>query len=96
MAKELDLYRKRYIQAVRTLMAEKGIENAKNIVESINTTAATFSAIATLRQYPTVLHGIDLCRMGGISADWLFLGNGQPRAKQQATLDKILKLIQNL
>jgi hypothetical protein len=96
MPKSLDLYRQRYIQAVRTVMAEQNIETYKDIAPKIKSTTQTLSAIIQKRQYPTVQHGIDLCTKYRFSANWLFLGIGQERLSEQATLEKIIKAIQKL
>lgn len=96
MAKQLDQYRLRYIQAVRSVMAEQHIETFKDIAPKLKSTNQTLSAILQKRQYPTVQHGIDLCSRYGFSANWLFLGHGKERITDQATLDQILKAIQKL
>jgi hypothetical protein len=96
MPKQLDLYRQRYIQAVRSVMAEQNIETYKDIAPKIKTTPVSLSAIIQKRQYPTVQNSIDLCSKYGFSANWLFLGTGQERITEQATLDKLLKAIQKI
>lgn len=94
MAQDLDKYRDRYILAVKASMAEKGIETYKDIAPLIGITNLTLSAIMKGRQYPTVQHGIDLCKKYGYSANWLFLGKGDRFITSQATLDQILKAVQ--
>lgn len=96
MSRQLDQYRQRYIQAIRTAMAENNIELYKDIAPKIKSTHQTLSAIIAQRQYPTVQHGISLCAKYGFSANWLFLGKGKERIEDQATLDRIMKAIQKL
>lgn len=96
MPKQLDLYRQRYIQAIKIVMAEQGIENFKDIAPKVKSSTQTLSAILQKRQYPTVQHALDLCSKFGFSANWLFLGEGKERLAEQATLEKILSGIQKL
>lgn len=93
MSKELDKYRERYLYAIRKEMAELTF---KDIAKDLKTTDKTLSAISSGRQYPTVQHGIDLCKKFGYSANWLFLGKGSEKMAEQATLDKILARLKHL
>lgn len=96
MSKQLELYRQRYIEAVRKVMAENAIETYKDIAPKIKIPPVSLSAIIQKRQYPTVKNSIDLCSKFGFSANWLFLGQGQERVTEQATLDKLLKAIKKI
>lgn len=96
MPKQLELYRQRYIQAVRLIMVETNTETYKDIAPRIKSTNQTLSAIIQKRQWPTVQHGIDLCNKYGFSANWLFLGVGKERIEDQTTLEKILKEIRKI
>ncbi len=93
MSKDLDKYRERYIEAIRTEMAVRNIEYFKDIAIEIKSTDKTLSAISSGRQMPTVQHGIDLCRKYGYSGNWLFLGQGEQKLKNQATLNEILSYL---
>lgn len=93
MSKDLEKYRERYLQAIKTEMAIRSIEYFKDIAEEIGSTDKTLSAISSERQMPTVQHGIDLCLKFGYSANWLFLGKGEQKMKYQASLDEILRYV---
>lgn len=76
-------------------MANEEVSEYKDISKIMDLAPRTLIAIMNNVQFPTTQQGIDICRQFGFSANWLFLGKGETYLKQQATLDKILSILQS-
>lgn len=81
-----------FMKAMRSLMIEHSIDTDAEFAAWLGVAKQTIYQIARGRM-PTVEQIHDICRKGGISANWLLLGIGEMKTQHQATLDEILKAV---
>jgi hypothetical protein len=85
-----ETYQDRFIEALFHFMADKGLQDRKDLPEHLDISYMTLIKIIDRSQKPTVQQCVELCMKGGYSANWLFLGIGEMKMSLQASMNEIL------
>lgn len=82
-----------FIKAARMLMLEKDLNTTRELALRLKIPEATMYKLMDGRQSPTAEQVIILCNKGGFSANWMLLGKGEPKLKDEVTMKTILDAI---
>lgn len=95
MSLTLPSYHKNFITAVRLLMAEReDLSTTQQVADWLEIKYMALYKVMDGTNRPTVDLCVRLCEKGGFSANWLFLNKGDRDLKTQASLNKIMRLLQ--
>lgn len=82
-------YQDRFIEGILFFMAEKGLQDKKELPKYLDIPYMTLIKIIDGSQNPTAQQCIELCNKAGYSANWLFLGIGEMKISFQSALNDI-------
>lgn len=85
-SKNKNTYPENFRKAVRHWMADNDLENVRKAAPLLNLTYMALYKIMDGTNSPTAEHGINLCRLAGFDANWLFLNIGEMYHQQTQSL----------
>ena len=89
-------YQDNFRLAIQLLMSERRLDNLRQAAELLDMKYMALYKVMDGSNNPTTDLCIRLCKEGGFSANWMFLGIGDRYLKAQNTLEQLGKNLQRL
>jgi hypothetical protein len=87
-------YQKNFKTGIQYAQAKYGFDTLVQLSEWLGVSFQTMHKLFALKQFPTVEHGIVLCKKAGFNANWLFLNEGEMFKEYQVTLIEVRKVLE--